>query len=90
MRLPSTPQSRRSQSSFACTSCGFLDHADLNAAKVLNIARANPWCLCLWTGVPVRGPVEAGNELGCVFHVALSKALPSPLRQGWVDYRAPS
>ncbi len=32
--------SRRSQSAFRCTSCGYQDHADLNAAKVL-LARAN-------------------------------------------------
>jgi putative transposase len=32
--------SRRSQATFCCTSCGYRDHADLNAAKVL-LARAN-------------------------------------------------
>ena len=32
--------SRASQATFLCTSCGFSDHADLNAAKVL-VARAN-------------------------------------------------
>jgi len=33
-------KSRRSQAVFCCTSCGYRDHADLNAAKVL-LARAN-------------------------------------------------
>jgi len=32
--------SRRSQSVFRCTSCGYKDHADLNAAKILK-SRAN-------------------------------------------------
>jgi putative transposase len=34
------PRSRRSQSEFCCTGCGCVDHADLNAAKVLK-SRAN-------------------------------------------------
>ena len=33
-------RSRRSQSVFRCTSCGYQDHADLNAAKIL-LSRAN-------------------------------------------------
>jgi putative transposase len=35
--------SRRTQSEFCCTTCGYCDHADLNAAKVLK-ARANRSC----------------------------------------------
>jgi len=35
--------SRRSQSEFCCTACGYHDHADLNAAKVIK-ARANRSC----------------------------------------------
>ena len=34
------PRSRCSQSEFCCTMCGCVDHADLNAAKVLK-SRAN-------------------------------------------------
>jgi putative transposase len=41
-------KSRRSQAVFCCTSCGYRDHADLNAAKVL-LARANR------SGKPVEG-----------------------------------
>ena len=48
-------KSRRSQSSFACTSCGFLDHADLNAAKVL-LARANHSSALPVDGSACKGP----------------------------------
>jgi putative transposase len=48
-------KSRRSQSSFACTSCGFLDHADLNAAKVL-LARANRSSALPVDGSACKGP----------------------------------
>jgi putative transposase len=51
-------KSRRSQSSFACTSCGFSDHADLNAAKVLKQryeTPGNPWCLPV-DGSACKGP----------------------------------
>lgn len=41
-------KSRRSQAVFLCTKCGYSDHADLNAAKVL-LARANR------SGQPVEG-----------------------------------
>ena len=41
-------KSRRSQAVFRCTSCGYQDHADLNAAKIL-LARANR------SGLPVEG-----------------------------------
>ena len=40
--------SRASQSEFCCTTCGYRDHADLNAAKVL-LTRANR------SGLPVEG-----------------------------------
>jgi putative transposase len=48
--------SRRSES-FDCTACGHLEHADLNAAKVLKQryeAPGNPWCL------PVEGSLPEG------------------------------
>lgn len=41
-------KSRVSQSVFYCTSCGYQDHADLNAAKIL-LTRANR------SGLPVEG-----------------------------------
>ena len=47
--------SRRSQAVFRCTSCGYQDHADLNAAKNL-LARANR------SGLPVDG--DASKEPG--------------------------
>jgi putative transposase len=43
-------QSRRSQAIFHCTSCGYEDHADLNAAKIL-LSRANR------SGKPAEGTV---------------------------------
>jgi putative transposase len=42
------PRSRRSQSEFSCVVCGCVDHADLNAAKVLK-SRANR------SALPVKG-----------------------------------
>ena len=47
-------ESRRSQAAFRCTSCGYQDHADLNAAKVL-LARANR------SGLRVEGSPELGT-----------------------------
>ena len=41
-------ESRPSQAVFCCTSCGYRDHADLNAAKIL-LARANR------SGLPAEG-----------------------------------
>jgi len=46
-------ESRRSQAVFYCTSCGYQDHADLNAAKVL-LTRANR------SGLPVDGSACKG------------------------------
>jgi putative transposase len=46
-------ESRRSQAVFRCTSCGYRDHADLNAANVL-LQRANRSLL----------PVEGSPKLG--------------------------
>lgn len=54
--------SRRSQSHFACVSCGHSDHADVNAAKVI-LRRGTP-------SMPVEGggcaPAEAGTDLEMV------------------------
>jgi putative transposase len=47
-------ESRRSQAAFHCTSCGYQDHADLNAAKIL-LARANR------SGLPVEGSPKLGT-----------------------------
>ena len=47
-------RSRRSQAVFHCTSCGYRDHADLNAAKIL-LARANR------SGLPVEGSPMLGT-----------------------------
>jgi putative transposase len=47
-------ESRRSQAVFHCTSCGYRDHADLNAAKIL-LARANR------SGLPVEGSPKLGT-----------------------------
>lgn len=47
-------KSRRSQAVFRCTSCGYRDHADLNAAKVL-LARANR------SGLRVEGSPKLGT-----------------------------
>jgi putative transposase len=47
-------KSRRSQAAFRCTSCGYSDHADLNAAKIL-LARANR------SGLPVEGSPKLGT-----------------------------
>jgi putative transposase len=47
-------ESRHSQAVFRCTSCGYQDHADLNAAKIL-LARANR------SGLPVEGSPKLGT-----------------------------
>ena len=46
--------SRRSQAVFSCSTCGYRDHADLNAAKVL-LARANR------SGLRVEGSPKLGT-----------------------------
>ena len=56
-------KSRRSQSSFACTSCGFSDHADLNAAKVL-LARANRSSALPVDGSACKGPGRSRKRVG--------------------------
>ena len=48
------PESRKAQGVFRCTSCGYQDHADLNAAKIL-FARANR------PGLPVEGSPKLGT-----------------------------
>lgn len=47
--------SRLSQSAFCCAVCGYLDHADLNAAKVLK-SRANR------SALPVEGLLLEGSQ----------------------------
>ena len=42
--------------------------------------------LCLWRARRSWAPCEPGNGLDCVFHVVLSKAPASALRQAGVDY----
>jgi putative transposase len=49
------PRSRRSQSEFCCTGCGCVDHADLNAAKVLK-SRANR------SALPVEGALPESTR----------------------------
>ena len=46
---------RRSQSAFACVACGLVEHADLNAAKVL-LSRANR------SALPVEGTVPEAAQ----------------------------
>lgn len=53
--------SRSSQSVFLCTSCGYRDHADLNAAKILK-DRANRSVL-LGEGTCSSGPRRAKKQL---------------------------
>lgn len=48
-------ESRRSQSEFVCVACGVVDHADLNAAKVL-LTRASRPCR------PVEGSVKLATR----------------------------
>ena len=49
-----TPESRHRQS-FCCTQCGYIDHADLNAAKVLK-SRVNR------SALPVEGAPPEGTR----------------------------
>ena len=46
---------------FCCVFCGYVDHADLNAAKVLKQrfdAPGNPWCLPA-EGLPPEGSLRS-------------------------------
>jgi putative transposase len=54
--------SRRSQAVFRCTSCGYQDHADLNAAKVL-LVRANRSGLRV-EGSPRLGTLRSTKRVG--------------------------
>ena len=70
----STRESRRSQSVFRCTSCGYrtmLTSTLPRFCSPVRIARAS-----LLRGPRLRRPDEAGNGLDCVFHVVLPKAPP--------------
>jgi putative transposase len=59
------PASRVSQAEFCCTACGLVEHADVNAAKVL-LKRfqtpGNPWCLPV-DGSACRGPGRSRKRL---------------------------
>ena len=55
-------ESRRSQAVFRCTSCGYRDHADLNAAKIL-LARANRSGLRV-EGSPKLGTLRSRKRVG--------------------------
>ena len=55
-------ESRRSQAVFRCTSCGYRDHADLNAAKIL-LARANRSGLRV-EGSPKLGTLRSTKRVG--------------------------
>jgi putative transposase len=55
-------ESRRSQAVFCCTSCGYRDHADLNAAKVL-LTRANRSGLRV-EGSPKLGTLRSTKRIG--------------------------
>ena len=49
----------RREERFCCVACGYVDHADLNAAKVLKQrfdAPGNPWCL------PAEGSLPEGSR----------------------------
>jgi putative transposase len=66
------PRSRRSQSEFCCTACGRVDHADLNAAKVLK-SRANRSVL------PVEGKLpESPRRSGKRLSVPRRRSIESP------------
>jgi putative transposase len=55
-------KSRRSQAVFRCTSCGYRDHADLNAAKILK-SRANRSALPV-DGDACKGPGRSRKRVG--------------------------
>lgn len=64
---------------FCCVACGYVDHADLNAAKVLKQrfdAPGNPWCL------PAEGSLPEGSrrsrKLKLKLRVPRRSALESP------------
>ncbi len=58
-------ESRRAQARFVCTGCGLVEHADVNAAKVL-LQRfktpGNPWCLPV-DGSACKGPGRSRKRL---------------------------
>jgi putative transposase len=60
--------SRISQAEFCCTACGLVEHADVNAAKVL-LKRfqtpGNPWCLPV-DGSACKGPGRSRKRLRVV------------------------
>jgi len=56
-------KSRRSQAVFCCTSCGYHDHADLNAPKVL-LGRANRSATMPVEGTGSSRPLRSGKRVG--------------------------
>ena len=64
---------------FCCVFCGYVDHADLNAAKVLKQrfdAPGNPWCLPA-EGLPPEGSLRS-RKLKVKLRVPRRSTLESP------------
>jgi putative transposase len=77
------PASRVSQAEFCCTACGLVEHADVNAAKVL-LKRfqtpGSPWCLPV-DGSASKGPGRSRKRLRVP-----KRSAETPPFMGGVDY----